>query len=331
VYGWYGIIPVSVIKDFENETGIKVVYDFYDNNDSLEAKLLTSSNGYDVVFPSYIPYASRQFAMGIYRKLDLSQIPNVQNVNGKILDKFEKASGNIEYTIPYFWGTMGIAINEDIVNKVFGNNFEINSYEILLNPENIKKLYKYGVSFPEEFIDIFPQTMQYLGLNPNTRDKANIKPFIKHFSMIRKYITKFSSTTIINDLLDGSICIGIGSSDNVARAIRASQTINKNLKYIVPTIGGLLWIDCMCVPKAAPHPTNAFKFINYLLDRKVSQEISNYSGAFTTGSDKSAENIENLLVGTPSFSKEDNEFDKLATRRWSQIKVCDFDMMEASF
>ncbi|MDR0552866.1 MAG: extracellular solute-binding protein [Holosporales bacterium] len=265
--------------------------------------------------------------MNVYRKLDLTKIRNVSNINGKILEKFRNAFGNIENTIPYLWGTIGIAINEDIINKVFGN-LEIDSYDILLNPSNIQKLYKYGVSFPDEFIDIFPQTMQYLGLNPNTRDKSDIKPFIKHFAMIRKYITKFSSTTIINDLLDGSVCIGIGSSDNITRAIRASNGINKRLKYIIPRIGGLLWIDCMCVPKSAPHPENAFKFINYLLDSKVSRRISEYSGASTTSSDQNTDqNIENLLIGTPSFSKSDNEFDKLMTRRWSQVKVRDFDMM----
>jgi putrescine transport system substrate-binding protein len=184
------------------------------------------------------------------------------------------------------------------------------------------------VSFPDEFVDIFPQTMQYLGLDPNTRDKSNIVPFVKHFSVIRKYITKFSSTTIINDLLDGSICIGIGSSDNVARAIRAAENINKHLRYITPKIGGLLWIDCICVPKSAPHPENAFKFINYLLNIEVSKRISDYSGAFTTNSDQNIGDIENLLIGTPNLSKEDSEFDKLMTRRWSQIKVRDFDMMD---
>ncbi|MBQ3946021.1 MAG: spermidine/putrescine ABC transporter substrate-binding protein PotF, partial [Alphaproteobacteria bacterium] len=157
VYGWYGIIGNEILKDFEKETGIKVIYDVYDNNDTLEAKLLATNSGYDVVFPSFIPYAARQCAMGIYAKLNEDLIPNLKNIQGAITEKFKIAGGDITRLVPMFWGTIGIAYDEEAVRTIFPEAKEV-TYDMLLKPENIKKLSQYGVSFPEEYIDIFPQT-----------------------------------------------------------------------------------------------------------------------------------------------------------------------------
>ena len=77
VYGWYGVMNREVLSDFEKETGIKVIYDVYDNNDTLEAKLLATNSGYDVVFPSFIPYAARQCNMGAYTKLNKNEVTKI--------------------------------------------------------------------------------------------------------------------------------------------------------------------------------------------------------------------------------------------------------------
>ena len=121
VYGWYGIIGNDILKDFEKETGIKVVYDVYDNNDTLEAKLLATNSGYDVVFPSFIPYAARQCAMGAYTKINKNLIPNLKNIDGKITEKFKQTGGDTTRLIPMFWGTIGIAYDFDAITKIFPN------------------------------------------------------------------------------------------------------------------------------------------------------------------------------------------------------------------
>ena len=346
IYGWYGIISREILTNFEKETGIKVIYDVYDNNDSLEAKLLATNSGYDIVFPSFIPYAARQLNMGAYQKIDMQFVPNIENISGNITDSYRNAGGNIEYLIPIFWGTLGIAYDANILSKVFPNE-KINSYDVLLNPEKIKKIAKYGVSFPEEYIDIFPQISVYLnnGTLEKAKNLASINKYINHFRLIRQYIKKFSSNTMISDLISGEVCIAIGSSDNAWRAKRSGKYVNKDIRYVIPENSGMLWIDCVGIPQKAPNKENAYKFLNYLLRPDVAAKISNYSGILVNipdsvnsynekiKSDPQICPIDNkviskLIIGTPSKNLNDVKYDKIATRAWSQIKMGIFTHIE---
>ena len=263
IYGWYGVISREVLSDFEKETGIKVVYDVYDNNDSLEAKLLATNSGYDIVFPSFIPYAARQLNMGAYQKIDMKFVPNIKNISGSITDNYKKSGGDVDYLIPIFWGTTGIAYDANVLSKLFPNE-KIDSYDILLNPEKAMKLAKYGISFPEEYIDIFLQTNIYLnnGKLGEIRDPELINQYIDCFKLIRKYIKKFSSSTMTTDLISGEVCVAIGSSDTAWRAKRSGKYVNKDIKYIIPRDAGILWVDCVGIPQKAPNKENAY--IDYL-------------------------------------------------------------------
>lgn len=340
VYGWYGIIPFSVFKDFEKETGIRVVYDVYDNNDTLEAQLLATNKEYDVVFPSFIPYAARQSYMGAYKKIDYAKIPNVKNNNPVILNKVRAVGGNLEYIIPFFWGTIGIAINKNIVYKALPN-VDVYSYNILFDPDKLEILSKYGVSFPEEFIDIFPQIMTHIGIRDTNKNIKNLKSFKQHLKQLRRYITKFSSSTIVYDLLSGNVCAGISSSDNIYRAVFSSEKNSEKIRYITPKECGVLWVDCICIPKFAPHLNNAYKLINYLFRPDICSKITEYSGILVTVDEvikkfrekhkdnpefcPSDQELDSFIIGKPSMTQQDMAFDKLATRIWTQIRLNNFE------
>lgn len=345
VYGWYGIISNEILKDFEKETGIKVIYDVYDNNDSLEAKLLATNSGYDVVFPSFIPYAARQCAMGVYAKLNSNLIPNLKNIQGKITEKFSKAGGDTTRMVPMFWGTIGIAYDEEAIQNVFPESKEV-TYDMLLNPEKIEKLSKYGVSFPEEYIDIFPQAAVFLNLRDNGSIKTpeKVKEYVKHFKKLRKYIKKFSSTTLIKDLLSGEVVVAIGCSDNAWRAIQSAKKLDKKIKYAIPEGYAILWIDCIGIPDKAPHKKNAHKFINYLLRPEIAAKLTNNTGILVNIPearkyfDKEFANdmqicpqdegmLSEMIMGNPSRNADDIRMDKMATRVWSQIRMNDFDSL----
>ncbi len=345
IYGWYGIFPHKVIKDFERETGIKVVYDSFDNNNILEAKLLSGSSGYDVVFPSFIPYASRETLLKVFSKIDYQLIPNAINTNGALTQKFINSGGKIEYVLPIFWGTMGIIYNANIMNREFPNQQNI-TYNELFNPDFMQKISKYGISLPEEYIDLFPQAKAYL-LNHNTELQKNID--IKKYNSlkddivvpllasIRKYVTKFNSTTIMFDLLAEEVCLAICSSDQAFKIINSARSIGKYMKYSITKNMTPAWIDCVAIPKNAPHKANAHKFIDFILRPKIALEITNYSGILINIPSNyplidddmlaipniipSIEEIDSFILGAPITSEDDMKRERHATTSWSKIKV----------
>jgi putrescine transport system substrate-binding protein len=341
VYGWYGVISSDILNSFEEETGIRVVYDVFDNNDILEAKLLATNSGYDVVFPSFIPYASRQLRIGVYTKLDRNLIPNLKNIEGIVTQKYEQAEGSVEYLVPIFWGTTGIIYEESVISEVFPGK-SIDSYDVLFEPEKLEKLKKYGVSFPEECVDIFPQARIYWQIQTPYKSVDIFSAYKKKFQALRKHIKKFSSSTVINDLISGEICMAVCSSDNAWRAIRAAKKFGRVVKYAITKGTGILWVDCVGIPGGAPHRENAHKFINYILRPDIAAKITNGSGilANVQGAVKfyseeivadpmicslDDEVLSGLLLGDPVTSEDDLKYERFASRTWSQIIMDAFD------
>ncbi|MBQ9440934.1 MAG: extracellular solute-binding protein [Alphaproteobacteria bacterium] len=331
VYGWYGLLPKSILEQFEKEYGIKVRFDAYDNNDVLEAKLLSGSHGYDVVFPSFIPYASRQITMGAFGKINYKLIPNIKNTYGAITENFKKYKGNTDYVIPTLWGTIGIVYNKDTINKLFPN-LKTLTYRELMSEAYMKEFSKYGVSFPEEYIDILPQIQTLID------DYSNFNPIINILAPIRKYVTKFNSATVIYDILSEESCIAICSSDYAFKIISTASKLNKNIEFSIPKGSTVLWIDCMAIPKTAPHKENAHKFINFILQPEIAAEITNYSGILVNVSDARKyvddaikentnifpddnELIRTFILGRAIRSENDVKYDREANKVWAKIKL----------
>ncbi len=334
IYGWYGIFPPEIMKQFEDETGIKVVYDSFDNNNILETKLLSGSSGYDLVFPSFIPYASREVLMKVFSKIDYSLIPNVASIKGTLTQKFREAGGDTNYLVPIFWGTMGIVYNADIINKEFPDLNEV-SYNELFDARFMKKVSKYGIAFPEEYIDMFPQVKAYLKIHGhNVTGDKDAMPVL---ASIRKYITKFNSTTTMFDMASAEICLSICSSDIAFKTINAGKSVGKNMKYSVTPGMTPAWIDCVAIPATAPHKKNAHKFINFILRPEIALQITNYSGILINipqnysqiDEDMQAipnivpnvEDIDGFILGDPITGKEELERERQSTDLWSKVKI----------
>ena len=325
IYGWYGIFPSKIMQQFEKEYKVKIVFDFFDNNNVLETNLLSGTSGYDIVFPSFIPYGSRQVSINAFDKIDYKQIPNIKNIEGDITEQFKNNQGDLEYLLPIFWGTMGIVYNKDIAQTQV-------TYNDLFDPEFMTKIASYGISFPEEYIDILPQVAAFL----NKSIKNPIEDCITVFSPIRKYIKKFNSSTVIYDLLSDEICLAICSSDHAWKAMNAAKHINKQIEYSLPQGMTTLWIDCIAIPKKAKHKDIAYKFINFILKPEIAAEIMNYSGILMNvpsarqyvDEDLKAnhkiyptQGIDKFIMGQPILNDQARQYDKAATKAWTQVKL----------
>jgi putrescine transport system substrate-binding protein len=278
IYNWSDYIGVDTLADFEKTTGIKTKYDVFDSNETLEGKLLAGRTGYDVVVPSN-HFLGKQIKAGAFQKLDKSQLPNYKNLDPELLKRLEKNDPGNQYAVPYLWGTNGIGYNVDKVKAALGVD-TIDSWAVLFEPENIKKLQKCGVAFLDSADEMMPAVLNYMGLNPNSTNEADYKKAEEKLLKVRPYVTYFNSSKYISDLANGEICVAAGFSGDVFQAKSRAEEAGKgvNIAYAIPKEGGNLWFDMLAIPADAPDVKAAHAFINYILKPEVIAKVSDEVG-----------------------------------------------------
>ena len=276
VYNWSDYIGKDTIPGFEKQSGIKVKYDNYDSDDTLQAKLLAGSSGYDIVVPTS-NYMAKQIQAGVYLKLDKSKIPNLSNLDPTIMKMLADADPGNQYAAPYAYGTDGIGYNVQAVQKALGANAPVDSWALVLDPANLSKLKSCGVSFLDQAVDVFAATLQYMHKDPNSTNPADYQAAYDTLKKVRPYITQFNSSGYINDLANNDICVTFGWSGDVGIAHRRALESKRpyDIRFSNVKEGGLIWFDSMVIPKDAPHPEAALAWINYIEDPKVNAGITN--------------------------------------------------------
>ncbi|RTR34781.1 polyamine ABC transporter substrate-binding protein [Shewanella atlantica] len=277
VYNWSDYIAEDTLANFEKETGIRVVYDVFDSNEVVEAKLLSGRSGYDIVVPSN-SFLAKQIKAGAFQKLDSNLLPNHKNLNTELMTQLQTADPGNQYAVPYLWGTNGIGYNEAKVKEVLGEDAPVDSLELIFNPKYASKLSKCGLSFLDSADEMVPMALIYLGLDPNSSSKADFKRAGEVLEAIRPHITYFHSSRYITDLANGDLCVAVGySGDILQAATRAEEAENGHvIGYSIPKEGANLWFDMLAIPADAANVSNAHTFINYLLRPEVIAPISNY-------------------------------------------------------
>ncbi len=278
IYNWSDYVGETTLADFEKETGIKPVYDVFDSNETLEGKLLAGRTGYDVVVPSN-HFLGKQIKAGAFQKLDRKQLPNYANLDPVLLKRLEQNDPGNQYAVPYLWGTNGIGYNVEKVKAVLGLD-KIDSWDVVFEPQNIKKLQSCGVAFLDSADEMMPTVLNYMGLNANSTNPEDYKKAEAKLLKVRPYVTYFHSSKYIADLANGDICVAIGFSGDIfqakARAAEAGKGID--IAYSIPKEGGALWFDMLAIPKDSSNAKEAHAFINYLLKPEVIAQVSDYVG-----------------------------------------------------
>ncbi|MBC3930385.1 polyamine ABC transporter substrate-binding protein [Undibacterium sp. CY22W] len=277
IYNWSDYIAEDTIKNFEKETGIKVRYDLFDTNEILHAKLVAGKTGYDIVVPS-ANWANLQIQGGLLTKLDKSKLPNLANLDPIIQASLAKLDPNNEHVIDWLWGFTTIGINVQKVKAALGDlTMPANAWDLVFDPKYISKLKSCGVSVLDSPSEIIPPAMQYLGKNPFSKTAGEYQEAAALLKKIRPYISLFSSSGYINDLANGSICVALGWSGdiNIARQ-RAIDAKNGNeIQALIPSTHAILFFDVMAIPADAPHPNNAYLWMNYIMRPEVHASLSN--------------------------------------------------------
>lgn len=333
VYNWSDYIDEALLQKFEDETGIELIYDVFDSNEVLETKMLAGGSGYDVVVPSGT-FLQRQISAGAFQKLDKSKLPNIKNMWDVIDDRVSKYDPGNEYAINYMWGTTGLGVNINKVKEVLGDDAPVDSLDLVLNPENIKKLAECGVQFLDAPAEMIPAALQYIGEDPDSQDVEIIAKAEPVLSAIAPHVQKFHSSEYINALANGDICVAFGWSGDILQARdRAAEAENGvEIEYYAPKEGALMWFDNMAIPVDAPNPEAAHTFLNFIMDAQNMAAASNYV-YYANGNKASQEflvedvigdtaiypdaaTLENLYTTSPYAPK----VQRVVTRLWTKVK-----------
>ncbi|CAO5678192.1 MAG: Putrescine-binding periplasmic protein [Holosporales bacterium] len=336
VCNWYGMLPQNIIEQFEKETGIKIRYDVFDNNDVLEAKLLATNSGYDVVFPSLSPYVAHQLEVGVYQELDKKLIPNLDFIDAYYQDETQKIDRDLKYCVPYIVGTTGLIFDVDKLSKAGIDDATSLTLALLLDEKNAKKIAPFGISLLEENVDVFPMLFRFLKKDLNDHTNETLKDVYCHLLKIRPFIKRFSTDRTSNDLIMGEIALAAFWSGDAYRTIKEAKKVGRTLKYVIPKDGATLWIDVMAIPKGAPNKKNAHIFINFCLRPDIAAKISNQTYAVTSVTKSHAlidpellkvdflyphpDILKTLKLDLPFLGKQGNLYDREKLRLWTKFR-----------
>jgi putrescine transport system substrate-binding protein len=277
IYNWSDYIAPDTLANFEKETGIKVRYDTYDNNEIVHAKLMAGKTGYDIVVPS-ANFAKQQIEAGLFQKLDRKQLGNWGNLDPDLLKQMAAVDPGNQYLVGWLWGFVTVGINVDKVNKALGGMpMPENPWNLLFDPKYASKLKSCGINFLDSASEVMPVAMMMAGKPAFSRNTADYTAASDLLKKVRPYVTRFSSSGYIDDMAKGSVCAVMGYSGdiNIARARAIDAKASYKIEALIPPTASTLAIDSMAIPADAPHVKNAHLFINYIMRPEVHASLTN--------------------------------------------------------
>jgi len=334
VYNWSDYIDSKALEDFTKESGIKVQYDTFDANETLETKLLAGKSGYDVVVPTGY-FLERQIKGGVFQKLDKSKLKNLGNVWPDIAKRLAVYDPGNEFAVNYMWGTTGIGYNVKAMRERLGPDGRIDSWDIVFKPENLAKFRDCGVHMLDSADDIVPAALHFLGLNPNSSDPKDLDRAGELLMKIRPSVRKFHSSEYLNALASGEICLVVGWSGDIKQAQKRAVEAKNGIEigYAIPKEGAQMFFDNLAIPKDAKHVDEAHAFIDYLLRPEVAARNSNLV-AYANGNLASQKFIDNSVLEDKNVypdaatmdrlytvNARDQKSQRLVNRLWTKIKT----------
>jgi putrescine transport system substrate-binding protein len=276
VYNWTDYIDPAAIAQFQQQTGITVHYDVYDALETLEAKMLAGHSGYDVIVPTNEPTFSRLIRAGALLAFDKAQVPNLANLDPKLMARVASSDPGNKHGGIYLWGSTGLGMIPDRIKKL-APDAPLDSWDVLFKPEYAKRIAACGITMMDSATDVIPSVLHYLGHSPDSTSPADLADVEKALMRIRPYIRNFASGGALEQLATGQTCLVLDYSGDVIQAEARANEAKNGIKvvYVAPKEGAQVAFDMLAIPADAPHPGAALKFIDFLLQPKVMAGITN--------------------------------------------------------
>lgn len=314
VYNWGNYIDPQVLVDFENEFDCKVNYETFPTNEDLYAKLKSDGASFDVIVPSdYL--ISRLIDEGLLQKIDKSKIAGLSNIGSEFLDlDFDK--GN-EYSVPYFWGTVGIVYDTNVIKE------DIDSWSALWD-----KKYEKQFTMLDSQRDCIMIALKLLGYSMNTVDEEQLEQ-AKQKLLEQKPLVKAYVGDVVQDMLvSGEVPMAVVWSGEASWAIQQYP----NMKYALPKEGTNIWYDNMVIPKSSKNVDLAHKFIDFMCRPDIAKKNCDFVGYATPNTETMKLLDKSLVPSTYAYPTKDmlkgaeifvhpGERIKIYDRIWTEIKA----------
>ncbi|HEY9096172.1 MAG TPA: extracellular solute-binding protein [Hydrogenophaga sp.] len=311
VYNWPDYIPEGMLAKFEEETGVKVNYNTFETNEALHAKLVAGNSGYDIVVPT-AGFAKKQIDGGLYQEIDKSKIGNYGNLNPGFMSKIAGVDPDNKHLVPWAWGFTTVGINKQKVEKALGGMaMPENAWDLVFNPEYSSKLKSCGIAYLDSPSEIMPLALHYVGKPPYSEDPADFKLAGEMLAKVRPDVRLFSST-MIDDIAGGKACAFVGWSGDInIAADRVKETGGTDeIVPLLPTGGGLVFIDTMAIPTDAKHVNNAYAFMDFYLRGANGAWMSNEMN-YPTGNDAALPEIKDEIKNNKTIFLSQEDTDRL--------------------
>ena len=320
VYNWGEYLDPATIDMFEEETGIKVIYDEYETNEIMYPKVESGTSNYDVLCPSdYM--IEKLLENDLLAEINFDNVPNKGNIGDQYYEQAKAFDPENKYTVPYCFGTVGILYNKTMVDE------PIDSWDVLWDEK-----YAGNILMQDSVRDAFMVSLKRLGYSMNSLDTAELEQardeLIKQKPLTQAYVVDQVRDKMIGD----EAAIGVIYSGEAIY----TQRENENLEYVVPKEGSNVWIDCWVIPKASKNKENAEAFINFMCRPDIALMNFDYI-TYSTPNDAARELIEdeairNSEIAFPDLSQYENmetfkylgsEGDEIYNEYWKQVKSAD--------
>ena len=299
VLNWPDYIDPEILARFQEQTGIEVIHEVFESSEETKDLLLAGSSNYDVMVQT-----SSQMRLvlngGTLKELDKSSLKNIGNLDPAALELTETLDPGNKHSIPYMWGTVGIAVNEAAVKELLPG-VKTNSLAMFLDPEIAKTLSSCGLALVDEPTDVVPAFVGYVGGEIDRIGIADLEALDRTLARVSPYLKRVPADRFIDELAEGKYCAAIGYSGDVFQARETARQAGRfKLTYVVPAEGSQLWFDLLVIPKNAPNVEGAYAFLDFLMEPQIAAANTNYI-QYANPNAASAPFIEDKLMNDPGL------------------------------
>jgi len=317
VYNWGEYIDPEVLDLFEEETGIKVVYDEFEQNEDMYPKIQSGAVNYDVVCPSdYM--IQKMIENDLLYEINFDNVPNIKYIDPAYLKSAETFDPGNKYSVPYCWGTVGILYNKTMVDE------PVDSWGIIFDEK-----YAGNILMMDSVRDAFGIALKYLGYDLNSTNEAELEEakalLQKQYPLVQAYVVD----QVRDKMIGGEAAIGVIYSGEAIYTKRE----NPDLEYVVPKEGSNVWIDAWVIPKTSKNKEYAEAFINFMCKPEIALKNFEYITYSTPNMGAREliedEDIKNSPVAFPpqeildrctAYKYLGEEIESLYIQKWNEVK-----------